>query len=299
MRGIDTTVFELETGGIPKLLEKHGLAWEELGLQGCTLFYRRRAEDMPLVEAPEGADAARLAKVEAGRRKVLEKAMEKYLFRVETLAAPDGLVVENDRLVGLRFRRMKVDTTRSGKLLPTGETFERRGSTVVSSIGSIPDPIPGLPTKGELLAFDDWDLGRIAAYPTLFGAGNVVTGKGNIVASRKHATRLAGDRGNSKPSETCKPRHAGEERLASAAAAARRTPTAWPPAQALRLRHRHAGEAPRPRTRAAGRGGLHGQRGRLDTRAHAARSRIKEERAAFPRLAWPPRGRPRRLQHDA
>ena len=74
------------------------------------------------------------------------------------------------------------------RLDPVGR---RRGRCVVSSIGSIPDPIPGLPTKGELLAFDDWDLGRMHAFPTLFGAGNVVTGKGNIVASRKHATQVS------------------------------------------------------------------------------------------------------------
>jgi len=187
-RGIEVSLLELEVGGIPKCLAKHNLEWEALGIRGCTLFYRRRPEDMPLVEAPAGADPARLAKVEQSRRKVLEKAMEKYRFRVEPLAAPDGLVVEHDRLVGLRFRRMSM---LGGKLTPTDETFERRGAYVVSSIGSIPEEIPGVPMKGELLAFDDWDLGRIAAFPTLFGAGNVVTGKGNIVASRKHATHVS------------------------------------------------------------------------------------------------------------
>lgn len=189
-RGIDSTVLDLEVGGIPKFLARHGLGFEELGIRPCTLYYRRRIEDMPLMEAPEGADAIRLAKVEAGRRKILEKAIEKYFFRVEPLAAPDGLVVENDRLIGLRFRRMRVDAGDRNRLVPTDETFERRGRYVVSSIGSIPEPIPGLPMKGELLAFDDWDLGRIAALPTLFGAGNVVTGKGNIVASRKHAQHV-------------------------------------------------------------------------------------------------------------
>jgi len=45
--------------------------------------------------------------------------------------------------------------------------------------------------KGELFAFADWDLGRFDAYPNVFSAGNVVTGKGNIVASRKHASHIA------------------------------------------------------------------------------------------------------------
>jgi len=103
-------------------------------------------------------------------------------------SAPDGLVVEGDRLVGLRFRRTKMD---GGRLVATEETYERRGTYVISSIGSIPDAIPGIPMKGELFAFTDWDLGRLADWPSVFSAGNVVTGKGNIVASRKHATHVA------------------------------------------------------------------------------------------------------------
>lgn len=78
-----------------------------------------------------------------------------------------------------------------GKPVGTDETYERRGRTVISSIGSIPEAIPGIDMKGELFAFTDWDLGRLAAYPNVFSAGNVVTGKGNIVASRKHATHVA------------------------------------------------------------------------------------------------------------
>mgnify|MGYP005849818477 CR=1 FL=1 len=187
-RGIDAPLLELEVKGIPKVLERHGLRFEDLGLRGCTLFYRRRIEDMPLAEVPEGASADRRAKVEGARRKLLEKAIEKYRFRVEPLAAPDGLVVEGDRLVGLRFRRTRMD---GGKLVATDETFEHRGAYVISSIGSIPEAIPGIPMQGELFAFSDWDLGRLADWPTVFSAGNVVTGKGNIVASRKHATHVA------------------------------------------------------------------------------------------------------------
>jgi NADPH-dependent glutamate synthase beta subunit-like oxidoreductase len=187
-RGIEESVLELEGKGIPKLLERHGLRFEDLGLRGCTLFYRRRIEDMPVVEAPERASDDRRAKVEGTRKKLLDKAMEKYRFRIEPLSAPDGLVVENERLVGMRFRRTRME---GGKPVGTDETFERRGRYVISSIGSIPEAIPGIDMKGELFAFTDWDLGRLAAYPNVFSAGNVVTGKGNIVASRKHATHVA------------------------------------------------------------------------------------------------------------
>ena len=62
---------------------------------------------------------------------------------------------------------------------------------MISSIGSIPEPIEGIEMKGELFDFSDWDLGRLDAYPTVFAAGNVATGKGNIIASRKHARAVS------------------------------------------------------------------------------------------------------------
>jgi hypothetical protein len=73
----------------------------------------------------------------------------------------------------------------------TDQTFEVRGAAVISSIGSIPQPIDGIDMKGELYDFSDWTYGRMARYPSVFSAGNVVTGKGNIVASRKHATQVS------------------------------------------------------------------------------------------------------------
>ncbi len=186
-RGIDVDTIELEVKGIPKILAGHGLRFEDLGLEGCTLFYRRSEQDMPLVEFPPDATPDRLDKVRNSRAKLLQKATEKYAFNVEALAAPEDMIVEAGRLVGLVFRRMRVD---GDKLVPTDETFERRGSCVISSIGSIPLPIEGIEMKGELFRFTDWELGRLEAFPTLFSAGNIVTGKGNIIASRKHARRV-------------------------------------------------------------------------------------------------------------
>jgi NADPH-dependent glutamate synthase beta subunit-like oxidoreductase len=186
-RGIEQDLIELEVKGIPKSLEKHGLKWEDLGLSGCTLFYRRRPEDMPLAEIPDDADEKRKEKILSARRRLLEKAQEKYFFKVEPLSAPEALIVENERVVGLTLRRTKLE---GAKLVTTDEVFERRGPYVISSIGSIPEPIPGIATKGELFAFTDWEIGRLEGYPTVFSVGNVVTGKGNIVASRKHASEV-------------------------------------------------------------------------------------------------------------
>ena len=186
-RGIEQDMIELEVKGIPRSLEKLGLKWEDLGLGGCTLFYRRRPEDMPLAEIPDGVDEKRKEKILGARKRLLEKAQEKYGFKVEALAAPEALIVENGRVVGLTLRRTKFE---GSKLVSTDEIFERRGPYVLSSIGSIPEAIPGIGTKGELFAFTDWDLGRLDGYPNVFSVGNVVTGKGNIVASRKHASEV-------------------------------------------------------------------------------------------------------------
>jgi hypothetical protein len=183
-RGIDVDLIELEVKGIPKTLERHDLSFEDLGLEGCTIFYRRRKEDMPLVAFPDGATPEQQAKVCNSRAKLLQKAIDKYRFKVEGLSAPEDLLVENDRLVGLRFRRTRAE---AGRITPTDETFDRRASCVISSIGSIPLPIEGIELDGELFRFADWDLGRLAGFPTVFSAGNIVTGKGNIIASRKHA----------------------------------------------------------------------------------------------------------------
>lgn len=187
-RGIEVPLVELEVKGIPKTLAAHDLTFEELGLKGSTLFYRRRAEDMPLVEIPADADEKRRAKMAAARGKALGKALDKYLFRFEPCSAPESLIVEEGRLVGLTFRRTRIE---DGRVVPTDETFEARGSCVFSSIGSIPVPMDGIPMKGELYAFSDWDLGRLPDYPNVFSVGNIVTGKGNIVASRKHAGVVA------------------------------------------------------------------------------------------------------------
>ncbi len=188
-RGIAADLEELETKGIPKVLEAQGLRWEELGLEGCTLFYRRRAENMPLVSMPEGADEARRAKVEKSRARVLEKARSKYLFGVQTLHAPVGLLVEQERLVGLEFARTRVE---GGRVHITDETVQVRAPMIISSIGSVPEPLSGISMRAELYDFRDWDVGRLEDFPTLFSAGNVVTGKGNIVDSRKHARHVAG-----------------------------------------------------------------------------------------------------------
>ena len=187
-RGIEADLVETEVAGIPKALEKRGLSWEALGIEGCTLYYRRRPEDMPLVELPENANDKVREKIAKSRARVLDKAMEKYGFKLEPLRAPVGAIVEDERLAGLVFAKTRIE---NGRVVQTEETVEARAPLVISSIGSVPVELPGIAMRGELYDFQDGDLGRLEDYPTLFSVGNVVTGKGNIVASRKHARSVA------------------------------------------------------------------------------------------------------------
>jgi ferredoxin--NADP+ reductase len=188
-RGIDEPMHRIESEGVPAVLEEHGLRWDRLGLDGATLYYRRRIEDMPLAEIPPDADDDQRRKLEATRRRILEKAMRKYCFHVEPLHAPVGLLVEGDRLVGIRFQRTRVE---DGRPVPIpGALEDVHAPLVVSSIGSVPEPMAGIEQDGLLYQWADPDLGRLAGYDSVFSTGNVVTGKGNILASRRHSKAVA------------------------------------------------------------------------------------------------------------
>jgi len=188
-RGIEVDTLHLEHAGIPATLEKHGLAWADLGLRPATLLYRRRIEDMPLSEMPEGADEEKQRKAESVRRRILEKAMQKYCFEVKPQRLPLSLLVEGDRLVGLRCQETRVE---NGRAVPIqGAIEELRAPLVVSSIGSIPEPMKGIEQDGALYRYADLSIGRLQGYDSVFSVGNVVTGKGNINASRRHSIEVS------------------------------------------------------------------------------------------------------------
>jgi len=184
-RGIDEEMRRLEFDGIPSVLGGHGLSWERLGLEGATLYYRRRIEDMPLTDIPADVDDDKRRKLQSVRRRILQKAMRKYCFAVQPLRLPVGLLTDGDRLVGLRFQCTHVENAVPVPI--EGELESVRAPLVVSSIGSVPEPMPGITQDGLLYDYVDAELGRLEGYDTVFSTGNVVTGKGNILVSRKHS----------------------------------------------------------------------------------------------------------------
>ena len=187
-RGIQTNMHELEKKGIPAICKLHGLRPEDCGVKGCLLIYRRREQDMPLAQPPENASPEQLAKTESIRQKMLRLARDKYLFRFQERRMTTGLVIENGRLVGLRLAETRVEG-RKAEPIP-GSEYELRAPLVISSIGSVPEVIPGIAMKGEYYTFQNEALPRYSGSERVFGVGNVVTGQGNIRVSLVHSREV-------------------------------------------------------------------------------------------------------------
>jgi ferredoxin/flavodoxin---NADP+ reductase len=186
-RGIHTDMHQLEKG-IPAACKAYGVKPEELGVKGCLLIYRRREQDMPLAQPPDNATPEQIAKTEQVRLKMLKLARDRYLFRVQDRRLTTGLAIENDRLVGLKVAETKIEG-RKAEPVP-GSEYEIRAPLVISSIGSVPERLPGISMNGEYYTFTDEDLPRYTGCQRVYGVGNVVTGQGNIRVSLVHSQRV-------------------------------------------------------------------------------------------------------------
>jgi ferredoxin--NADP+ reductase len=186
-RGISIGMHELEKG-IPAACKAHGVDPQSLGVKGCLLIYRRREQDMPMAQPPDNATPDQIAKTEMVRQKMLRLARDRYLFRFQDRRLTTGLIVENGRVVGLKVSETKIEG-RKAEPIP-GSEHEMRAPLVISSIGSVPEILPGVAMKGEYYTFSDDDLPRYADARHIFGVGNVVTGQGNIRVSLIHSQKV-------------------------------------------------------------------------------------------------------------
>ncbi|MBO6933818.1 MAG: FAD-dependent oxidoreductase [Deltaproteobacteria bacterium] len=176
----------MEQKGIAAWCEREGIPLPEVELP--TLYYRRSMEEMPLASPPDDATERQLEKVRGARVKIMERVMDRYRVKFVGSRVPVAPFVEEERLAGLVFRKTEGEG-RAMKEVP-GSEEEVRAPLVISSIGSIPLPIVGLPMKGELYDFADWETGEVSGMEGVFGLGNVLTGKGNIKASRQNAAEV-------------------------------------------------------------------------------------------------------------
>jgi ferredoxin--NADP+ reductase len=188
-RGIAEEMLRLEREGIEPVLRSYQLDWQQLGISPCKLFYRRRVLDMPLSDIPPDAPPKRAEAMRQARIKILDKARRKYLFDFEELRVPTGLIVSEARLAGLKMSRTEVIDGRVQTIASTEEPV--RSPLTVSSIGSIPEPIPGIPQHGEVYEYADEKVGMLMEGRTaVYAAGNVLTGKGNIKDSLESGTAV-------------------------------------------------------------------------------------------------------------
>ncbi len=187
--GRTASLLDMERRGCQKVLGEMGLTMADLRLKGCTLYYRRRVEDMPVVEIPENANPERVIKAEATRRKLLRNFADKYMFQFQGQQACVGYLVRDGHIEGLRMAETQIRNDQVTVL----DSIARDVSTqlVISSIGSIPESIRGIEMSGETFRIKNNDTGELEGLEGIFVVGNAVTGKGNILASRKHGRTVS------------------------------------------------------------------------------------------------------------
>jgi ferredoxin/flavodoxin---NADP+ reductase len=188
-RGITEEMLKLEREGIEPVLKNHSLSWADLGVAPCRLYYRRRVLDMPLSDIAPDATPKRAEAMRQARAKILDKAQRKFLFEFQELSVPTGLVVEGDLMAGVMMSRTEAADGKVRTIPDSGQPV--RAPMTISSIGSIPEPIPGIPQRGEVYQYVDADVGLlIEAHTAIYAAGNVLTGKGNIKDSLVSGTQI-------------------------------------------------------------------------------------------------------------
>jgi NADPH-dependent glutamate synthase beta subunit-like oxidoreductase len=233
LHGRKVDLYDMERRGIPTVLDEHGLSLGALGVRGCTLVYRRAIEDMPVVEPPESATPEQYERTRGARRKLLKKFVEKNGFTIEANQVPVGYSTDGEHLTGLRLAATEVREGRVAALAGTERDVPTR--LVVSSIGSVPEPIAGIEMKGEFYPVRDMQTGALEGLDGIFAIGNAVTGKGNIVASQRHGRRfsqwmlesyLAGTTSGHEETLASQAVSAGAQATAVAARLARRAPLA-------------------------------------------------------------------------
>ncbi len=188
-RGIKVTTLELEHKGIPITLEEHDLTFADLGLKGCTLFTRLDVGGMPLTPMPENPTPEEREKAMNTRKKMMAKVQEKFLFNLQTLRAPVDKITKAGRLAGLVFEETRDE---NGKLESVPDsTKPYPAPLVISSIGSIPEKIPGLPYDEDIFKVENRTQGKIAGFNNVFALGNAVSGRGNIRESVIHSRQVS------------------------------------------------------------------------------------------------------------
>lgn len=187
-RGVEVDFVSLELDGVGNVLAKHDLRWQDLGLEPAVLCYRRTVPKMSLTPPTGQVTPEQIAKTERVRRKIMDNVRRKYLLEVRELRTVSRIHGADGSACGLTLQKTVLDGDR---VILTGEEEYLETKFIVSSIGSIPEPIPGLREAGEFYDIADTAMGRLRQFPNVFAVGNALAGKGNIQASVQNSRALA------------------------------------------------------------------------------------------------------------
>ncbi len=187
--GTEIDILTLERKGIDGIFGELKLSLDDLNVKGCTLVTRQGIHEMPLNSIPDNADDVQLEKLYESRSKILQRVMDKYLFKVQVNRVVVNPLTENGRMIGALFQKTR---TVDNKIINVDNSYESvKSPFIISAIGSIPEQIPGIPLKGEIYDVEDTETGKIRGFNNVFALGNAVTGRGNIRQAQSHGRRVS------------------------------------------------------------------------------------------------------------
>ncbi len=185
--GIDVDLFTLEKNGIDKTLAQFELKFEDLNISKAKLIYRRTARDMPL-KSPKDSTKESIEAAKNVSEKLLHKYLEKYKFEFVDLSIPVDFSEKDGELTGLILQKVSIQ---KGSVVPTTNSFfEIETGLIISSIGSLPEQINGLNYENSALKMRKEADYHVAGFDCVFAVGNAVTGRGNILESKKHGKQI-------------------------------------------------------------------------------------------------------------
>lgn len=184
-KSLNIDLFTFEKKGILKVLDELGVSFKDLNIKGMTLIYRRNATDMPL-KSPRNNSNESILKAREVSKKLLHKYAKNFMFQFIPLSTPIEKIEVSGKLKGIIFQKNKIVDY---KLIPVKEEiFEIKTTMVISSIGSLPEKITGLPYNYSILKMKNGY--RVNGFSNVFAIGNAVTGRGNIIESKKHGAEM-------------------------------------------------------------------------------------------------------------
>ncbi len=184
---IDVDIFTIEKSGIDSVLADFDVEYEQLGIKGVTLVYRRTARDMPF-KSPKDDSPENIEKAKKVSEQILLNNLEKYKFNFKPLHVPSGFIEEDGTLKGLILQKVEL---KEGKVVPLeNQTEVLESELIISSIGSLPEQIEGLNYEWSSLKMKDGTDYHVYGFDNVFAVGNAVTGRGNILESKLHGRKI-------------------------------------------------------------------------------------------------------------